>query len=557
MRIERVPVLIVGGGTVGLAAALFLAQHGVAARVVERNGGLSIHPRAIGVGVRTVELLRAAGLEDELWAVSAPAGGDGIISAETLASAALQPAARAGTNQRLTEIAPTWSPTRGAACAQDQLDALLWRAAERRGATAQVDTELIGLDQGADGVLATLARGGGGQAIVHADYVIAADGAAGRTRQILGIESSGPGTLGHHIINVLFEADLGRLTGERGFSLCEIRTPEAPGLLIRIRGSERWVFHFPYFPEKGQSPDDFPPGRCRELIRTAIGLPDLDVAILSVLPWQVAARVAHRFEAGRIFLAGDAAHVVPPTGGYGMNLGIADTHNLAWKLALVRSGRADTRLLSTYEDERRPVAFFTMDQAMLRLTNPALHWDPTRVAERERLGIANQDVVHLGYRYASEAIIGPEPDLPSLEDVARDLDGSPGTRVPHVWLERGGEKASTLDRIGGCFALLAGSDGFGWCEAAKTVAAEWGIELAAYRIGEKGDMIAADHVWRAAAGIAADGALLVRPDGFVSWRARHLVAGPVEVLAGVMGRQLGRGTPIGGRLRPDHSQLMA
>ena len=240
-----------------------------------------------------------------------------------------------------------------------------------------------------------------------------------------------------------------------------------PGLLMAIDSRERWVLHVPLDPDAGESVEDFTPERCRDLVaRAALGVPELPVEILSVLPWRVAARLADRFREGRIFLAGDAAHVMPPLGGFGMNTGIADAHNLAWKLARTLRGQAGPALLDSYDAERRPVARFTMDQALLRLERPELHWDPSRTAEREERGIASDVVVHLGYRYGSTA-------PPSLFDLERDLDGAPGSRVPHAWLEREGRRVSTLDLAGPGFALLAGPKGGDWCEAATAVAERW------------------------------------------------------------------------------------
>lgn len=343
MPTERVPVLVAGAGTVGLAATLCLARQGVPALAVERRAGISIHPRATGFGVRTMEIFREAGLADEIRAAAASlAGRAGTISVETLAGAdpaALVPRRPPASAQ---PAAAQFSPTSGVACAQDRLDPVLLAAARRLGAAVRYDTEVATVEQDGAGVTATLvARDGGARSTVRADYAIAADGAESGVRHAFGIPSSGPGLTGHSLINALFEADLGALVrGHDDFLLCEIRTPAAPGLFIRVRDSHRWVYHFTYDPARGESPADFSPERCRELIRAAIGLPDYPVEVLSVLPYRVGARVADRFQEGRVFLAGDAAHVVPPTGGYGLNAGIADAHNLAWKLALVLAGRA-------------------------------------------------------------------------------------------------------------------------------------------------------------------------------------------------------------------------
>ena len=227
-----------------------------------------------------------------------------------------------------------------------------------------------------------------------------------------------------------------------------------------------------------------------------------------------------------------------------MNTGIADAHNLAWKLALVLGGIAGPALLGTYEHERRPVAQFTLDQSMLRMEHPQIHFDPTRVAERVQVGIANPEVVHLGYRYASEAIIAPCPVIPSLEDLALDLDASPGTRLPHGWVDLGGARCSTLDLVADRFTIVAGPQGQRWCAAARTIATRLGLDLAAYRIGPDAEVIDADGRVCALLGVQGSGALLIRPDGFIAWRAspsetepEHLLERVIRQAAGIVTAQ--------------------
>src|SRR5262249_38566401 len=165
-------------------------------------------------------------------------------------------------------------------------------------------------------------------------------------------------------------------------------------------------------------------------------------------PGEVGAAVADRFRCGRVFLAGDAAHVVPPNGGFGLNTGIADAHNLAWKLAAVVRGEGGEGLLDTYDRERRPIAQFGMEQALLRLQYPALHFhfDRSRIEERTALGFADDMVIHLGLRCGAETL------PPSLLDLEEDLRGQVGSRVPHVWVSSG---VSTLDLVGLRWTLLA------------------------------------------------------------------------------------------------------
>ncbi|ARF57789.1 FAD-dependent monooxygenase [Streptomyces gilvosporeus] len=560
MQEIRVPVLIAGGGTVGLSAALFLAHHGIASLVAESQAGPSCHPRATGLGPRTVEFLRETGIEEAVGAVAVDmsTGGLGKISARTLAEADLS-AAAAEEAPVLRHSSPAGAEASPAAlrgtCPQNRLDSVLLPAACERGATVLHGARLVSFAQDDDGVTAFLdvregPDGPDGHTVrqtVRADYLVAADGARSGVRSALGIGTSGPGPLGGHNVSILFRADLGPYTHGRSFVACNITAPEAPGMLVTVDGEKEWIFHTPYDPDAGQAPEDFTPDRCRSLIRAAIGAPGLDAEVLSTLPWRPRGLLADRFHDGRVFLIGDAAHTIPPVGAFGLNTGIADAHNLAWKLAAVLRGQAGPALLDSYEAERHPVGALVLEQALLRLADPRLHWDqgPLAPAARAAAGALNAPVVHLGYRYDSAAVIDPQPDLPSPEDLAHNLDGTPGSRLPHLWLQRNGlspggspGRISTLDLVRSRFTLLTGSGGAPWIPAAREAADRLGVDLHVFRIAPGAEVTDPEGRWPGIAGLAEDGALLVRPDQFVAWRAAALPDHPAEELIRVLGRLL-------------------
>jgi len=245
--------------------------------------------------------------------------------------------------------------------------------------------------------------------------------------------------------------------------------------------------------------------------------------------WDATADAAERFRHGRIFLAGDAAHVMPPSGGFGGNTGVQDAHNLAWKLAMVLKGDAGPELLSTYDPERRPAAAFTVEQAYSRYvarSAPYLRSDDMQA-------IQNDLNIELGYCYHSAAVIPDQDEKSVPHDNPRETKARPGTRAPHLSLEQNGQQISTLDLFGRNFALLAGPEGRAWCEAARAAAKQLKLDLDVHQIGAAGLVDPSGH-FAVGFGITLTGAVLVRPDGFVGWRAKDSTGASAATLASVL-----------------------
>jgi hypothetical protein len=210
---------------------------------------------------------------------------------------------------------------------------------------------------------------------------------------------------------------------------------------------------------------------------------------------------------------------MPPTGAFGGNSGIHDVHNLAWKLAMVLHGKADASLLDSYEAERRPVIAVTLAQALARLQQ----WfkDPARRLPPAVAIVDDIDVV-FGQRYDAGAVVIEAATLDRPFEPVTALSGVPGTRAPHLIIERDGKKLSTLDLFGHDFVLLAGDTT--WRDSTDRLRAKTGVPVTCHVFGPSGNLDDPEKLWRHAYGVAEGGAVLVRPDGFVAWRAQRLDA---------------------------------
>jgi 2-polyprenyl-6-methoxyphenol hydroxylase-like FAD-dependent oxidoreductase len=524
MKKTQIPVLIVGGGLVGLTAALCLEKYKIPYLLVERHAGTSIHPRANGMNIRTMEIFRELGIEKEIRAAGKVLEkSNGSIQVEVLAGTDLSQLKRIAPNgHELKEVTgriiEELSPVAACACSQDQSEPVLLKKAQQLGGgDFRFYTELVSFEQTNTGVQALIRdRKTGQEETIYAKYMIAADGAKSQVRQALGIEFTEGGSFGNYI-NIYFQADLRKLVEGNEFIVCNITNPESPGGLLSVNNKDRWCFHIAYHPEEGESPNDFSEERCMDLIRKAIGLPRLDVTILSILPWEAASRIANHYQVGRVFLAGDAAHIMPPKGAYGANTGIQDAHNLAWKLAAVLRNVANTDLLTTYEQERKPVAQFATNQSILNLTDGK--------------GRMHSLIPAIGYLYQSDAIILEENIEIQLDELR--LDGVPGKRAPHVWCSYRGKRISTIDLLGKNFVLFTGDKGKEWLHAASVVSLHLEIPIQAYQISTYGDLVDIDSNWQKAYGISGEGAVLIRPDGFVACRINGVIENKAEILAEV------------------------
>lgn len=523
----RVPVLIVGAGYAGLTAALLLSLRGVPCLAAERRATLSAHPRAHGLNLRSLELLRQApGLEADLHRASRAAPGDNTTRiAETVTGPTIRTlGAPEGFDTR------PLSPAVMCSAGQDRVEPVLLRHAREHGADIRFSTELTKFNSDADGVRAILRDTASGEEVaVSADYLIAADGSGSAIRKALGVAMQGRDGVSH-AVSILFEADLGVAMAGRGFLLCYLRNPKFTGAFVSCDDPDRGQLNIEYDPDH-ESASDYDAARCERLVRAALGQPELDVRILDVIPWRMSALLAERMSVGRVFLAGDAAHIMPPVGGLAGQAAIQDSADLAWKLAMTIDGRADPALLDTYDSERRPVAQLAIARATENYVE-RLRQDRSDLSDAR--GRAAYLDVAMSYRYRSPAISVEEPDDGRAVDDTLNPSGKPGSRLAHVILIRDGVEISTHDLVGPHFLLLAGPAGSAWIGAAHAVASRDGAPLTAYQIG--GDLIDVNESFLRRTGLQRDGALLVRPDGFIAWRSLSCGVDPRDALTAAVAR---------------------
>ncbi|MGH9234555.1 MAG: FAD-dependent monooxygenase [Acidimicrobiales bacterium] len=447
-----IDVLIVGAGAAGLAAAAALGHHGVATLVVEQRPEPSTLPRATVISTRSMELLRAWGLEDEVLAGGVDAD-VWLWECPTLARAGEGRAHAVGYPSR--EQAAVVSPSAPGTVPQDWLEAVLRRhVGSLPSARLELGTRLVDVDNAPDRVRATLRDRTGERRTVLARYVIGADGAHSPVRHLLGVEMHERGGA-YAGVQVVFRAPLWRVLGSLRYGLYVVTNPAAPGVFLPAGRDDRWVYGPTPTPEVEQ-PHDLEPALLAEAIRQGAGLVDLDLSIERIGPFHSPGQLAGRFRAGRTFLAGDAAHRVTPRGGTGMNTALQSGHDLGWKLAWVLQGWAGPDLLDTYEAERRVVA----EHNLARSTDPN------------------------GSR------------RPVVDELSVDLGG----RIAHAWMPSPAGPVSTLDLLGAAWTLFTGPSRDAWDAAASLSATPVTVR-------------ALDPVTARAVGVRGDGALLARPDG--------------------------------------------
>ncbi len=583
---EEVPVLIVGGGGAGLTASMLLAREGVDHLLVSARPTTSDLPKAHVLNQRAMEVLEDAGVADAIVQRSTPA--------EQMAATAFY-AGFTGPDpdygRRLARLESwgaggedefwrTASPWRQLNLPQIRLEPLLKaRAEELSPGRVRFNHELIDLGQDGECVRALIRDNGSGREyVVRCEYLLGADGGR-RVAGLIGVEYEGLGVLTQTAtLHVL--ADFSRWAPDPDVLIRWIFSPQAGVLVVMVPmgperwgpHSEEWVIHLNYPVDRAQSDE-----QVEADARRALGIGDLPMKIHKITRWSVEAVIASAFTAGRVFLLGDAAHRHPPTGGLGLTSAIHDAQNLCWKLAAVLAGHASPALLDTYEAERRPVDQRNCQRSLENAINhfqtgATLGVSPENSPEQNMQQLRRvwsgrpEDAEHrssvlrmmraqsmefselgveYGFAHQSAAVVAdgtPPPD--SIDDIrVYQPSTRPGAPLPHAWIDdEDGHRRAIKDLVApGRFLLIAGEDGEEWCEAARALATDANLPLDALRIGHlDGDLFDPRNAWVRHREIESDGAILVRPDRFIAWRAATTPDDPRAVLADALSQILAR-----------------
>lgn len=562
-----VPVLIVGGGGCGLTTSLVLSDCGVDHLLIERHSDTSILPKAHYLNQRTMEVFRQHGVADAIYAVGTPPpqmskvrwrtslAGDGPLDGRTF----YEIDAFGG-----GKVAPIYA--RDSACPssnypQIRLEPLLRAEAERRApGRILFSHELLSFTQDDEGVTATICDVNADRHYtVRAQYMVGADG--GKTvGPALGVEMRGLKNIAR-IVSSHITADLSPWWDDACLITWFINPDHGgtfgSGAMVPMgptwgRASEEWIIHFNFNPD---DPEEIDEVSVLPRLRALLKLPDVDIKVHKVSHWTLEGVLADRYQVGRVFLAGDAAHRHPPTTGLGLNTAVQDAHNLAWKLAAVVHGHAGRALLDSYAPERQAIGRRNVDWAMFTAMNHGvldagmgfspLHTDAMRAAnfeaffadtpmgatrraraaevfETQRTEFQAHDL-EIGFCYTHGALLDDctTPHIPDPLGGHYLPTTRPGHRLPHAWLTHEGQRLSTHDLAGrsGDFLLITGSDGAAWRTAAKAVAATLGVNIVQAGIGAGQAYADSDGSWVRLREITDQGALLVRPDNHVGWRS--------------------------------------
>ena len=576
-----IDVLIVGTGPAGASAAALLSTYGIPNMVINKFGWTARTPRAHITNQRTMEVFRDLGVEAEAISLAAPAELMGENTyCESLAGDEFGRIHTWGTHPQRAADYELSSPTRMCDLPQNLAEPMLIKTAALRGSKVRFDTEYVSHRQYKNHVTTTLRdRLTGTNFTVKSKYLIGADGANSRVLDDAKLPVEGDMGLSGSI-NMVFEADLSKYVAHRPSVLYWVIQPGSNigglgiGVVRMVRPWNKWLAIWGYDIEQG--PPEVSNEFATSIVHNLIGDDTIDVKIEATSTWTVNNAWASNNTNGRVFCMGDATHRHPPTNGLGSNTSIQDAFNLCWKLAMVLRGQADASLLDTYNDERTPVAEQIVKRAnkslgdfppilgalgILSASNPeemranmSGRKASTAAAAKQREALQhainsthyvyNAHGVEMNLRYSSSAVVpdgSKDPGFKRDAELYHEHSSRPGAPIPHAWLQRGKEKISTIDLCGqGAFSLVTGTGGEAWAEAAEALSSELGVAINATVIGPGKEVDDPFGYFARLRETKENGALLVRPDFIVGWRAKKLTKNPKDDLRQALLQILGR-----------------
>jgi 2-polyprenyl-6-methoxyphenol hydroxylase-like FAD-dependent oxidoreductase len=527
---KRVPILIVGGGPVGLALAGELGWRGVSCLLVEQTDGTIVTPKMNEVNVRTMEFCRRWGLADKVH--NCPFPRDHARDAVFVTSFTGYELGRIPRPAVVGARPEPWSPMRLQTCSQMWFDPILREfALSHPGVQLRHRTRFEAFEETGDGVRCEIIDLGTGlREQIVADYLVGCDGATSEIRSQLGIRLVGQGTLGHPV-HLFFRApDFLKRVGKAEGTFFLAIDREGLWANIRIVDPKNAMWRLMVIDSDGkQTPDAIDKDA---LIRRAVGKP-FEVEWLGCSIWTRRSLVAERYSEGRVFLAGDAVHQLSPTGAMGMNTGIGDVVDLGWKLAAVLQGWGGPKLLASYSQERQPIGTRAIDNTSgFHLSHTKYHGgfaaieDDTDEGRTLRAQVGPELVrevgrmfrtigLQLGYCYEDSPIIVPDGSPPLPDDPENFIASArPGSRAPHVFLDDG---RSTLDLYGSGYSLVRLGANAPSGESIARAAKNRGVPLTTVTLDES-----------EVADVYEQPLVLVRPDGHVAWRG---ITSPSDSLA--------------------------
>lgn len=574
--VVQTDVLIVGSGPAGASAALFLSSLGIANIMITKYRWTANTPRAHITNQRTMEIFRDLGVEEQVRADAVPHEmiGDTVFCT-SIAGEEIGRILSWGNHPARHADHELASPSPNCDIPQTLLEPILVRNAAQRGTQAQFSVQYLSHTQDGDGVTTrVLNRLTGTEHTIRSKYLIGADGARSKVASDIDLPMEGRMDIAGSM-NITFTADLSRLVGHRPSALYWVVRPGAniggigAGLVRMVRPWNEWLIVWGFDIDQGVP--EVTEAQALQVIRDLIGVPGLEAQITGISLWGNNEQYATRMQSGRVFCAGDAVHKHPPSNGLGSNTSVQDAYNLAWKLAAVLKGQAGAELLETYTVERAPVARQIVTRAnqsgrefaqlfealglapgqseaeMIAAIESRKDATPEGTAKRRALRAAmeikdyefNAHGVELGQHYRSTAVVDdgtvvPEPTRDP--ELYYEASTHPGVRLPRAWVGDWKTKLSTHDLAPyGRFTVLTGLTGRAWEQAAQQVSAQLGLEIGVVVIGPGAEVTDLYFDWERLRGVEEDGAVLVRPDKHIGWRAQSLPEDPADALCSALG----------------------